>query len=338
MKILWFYKYSDRYNFDRWFHLDLVRDIKKYIPIYAYGPDIHNRYSDICLQKYNENITLKELYEQFKFDVIIINTKSRMFDYYNPHSNIAKGSWLPKDFKYFNKPKVVIEEDYHYEKNDDWYNEMNISLVMQRHLNNYILQKQRKKVKTVWLPFSVNENVFKPNYNINRINLICFAGNKTSIVYKFRKKVCNILTENNAIDFCDIDKDVPNKIRKITLLKDFNHSLKEEAYIRCLQQYVSHINGSSIYNITSAKMFEIMSSGSVLFTNNSDYGLKELFYDDSYVTYEEDCSDAIMQARKIIQDKDYREHIAKRGRECILARHTNEIRTKEMINILEKEL
>jgi len=342
MKILWLYKYSDKYNFDHWFHMDFVKSMRNNgVDIWAYGPELHVEYSELCISQYYKNINLSHIYELFNFDVIVLNTKSRMFDYYNPHTDESRDCWLPMDLNYYPKPKVVLEEDYHYEKNDNWYKEIRSSLVIQRHFNNYKIQKERGQVKTFWLPFSVDTDIFKPNYSINRKNLICFSGNKPAHVYPFRHKACEILKTAGISTFIDFDKDVPDSLRysNNNIIKDFDCKMKEQDYIKCLQDYVCHLNGSSIYNVTPAKMFEIMSSGSVLFTNeNDEYGLKELFDEESYVTYKEDFSDIVIKANRIIKDTSYTKQVAEKGLKCIKERHTKEIRIKEMLNLFRKEL
>jgi hypothetical protein len=134
MKILWLYKYSASYNLDKWFHLEYVRWMKNNgYNIVAYGPGIHEAYPDIAPLAYSELLLSHHLKEILKPDICILNTKSRMFEYYSPHTNVATGCILPNDFKDWNIPKVVIEEDAHYEKNGEWYQEVGIDLLLQRH-------------------------------------------------------------------------------------------------------------------------------------------------------------------------------------------------------------
>jgi spore maturation protein CgeB len=84
-------------------------------------------------------------------------------------------------------------------------------------------------------------------------------------------------------------------------------------------------------------MFEIMASGSVLLTDEGDdYGLRELFVDDSYCTYKRDGSDIIKKAKLIINESGYRDLITKQAIKCITEKHTHKIRAKELIDIIEK--
>ena len=85
-------------------------------------------------------------------------------------------------------------------------------------------------------------------------------------------------------------------------------------------------------------MFEVMSSGGVLLTDKGNrYGLKKLFYKDTYCTYKRDGSDIVKKARMIINEPTYREHLTSRALKCIQERHTHEIRAQELLRILRRE-
>jgi len=325
MKALWLYQHSDKYSYDSFFHMDYARHVAQLarqsnnaLDLRAYGPNLHQNYSDIIVCPYDEKLTFKDLKEIYKFDVIILNTKSRAFSNYSPHTGVAEGCWLPKGLFEFECPKVVIEEDYHYEKNDNWYIENGFELVIQRHYNNYLIQKRREKINTTWLPFSVNVDIFKPNPNIRKRNVIAFAGNNPISVYPNRYHATRLLEHTH-------------------LINNFGSKLRGKAYIECLQQYVAHLSCSSIYNITPAKMFEIMACGSVLFTNDNDnYGLKYLFDNNSFVTYKEDYSNVASRAKYLLNNPEFTAKIANNGLKEIHAKHTDEIRTEQLLHILEQ--
>lgn len=329
MKILWLYKFDGRYHFDHWFHVDLVYHIRKAgHECYAYGPQIHTEYGDITLQNYRPEITMEELHKRFQFDVVICCTKSRMFEDYRPPlvpppaPERRVGCWLPKDFSSWKGPKVVMEEDYHYETDNNWYKDMNISLVLQRHKSSVkrFFDNNAQGIKCQWHPLSVDQETFKPDNRV-RINKICMAASVVHEIYKGRR----LLIE---------------KLTPLGMMENHMEQRKVEgAYVECLKSYVSHGNCSSIYDITPAKMFEIMSSGSVLLTDRKDtYGLKELFYDGSYVNYEWDGSNIPEVGKKILNEPEFVKEVTTKGRQCILDRHTHAIRIGEMVEIFQKEL
>lgn len=328
MNILWLYKFDPKAHVDRWFHMDFVRDLKKHTKsnIYAYGPGLEIEYRDLVPALYSKDTTLHSLIEAYDIDVVILNTKSRMFEVYlptlawsNQKGEIREGCWLPPDFNDVKIPKVMIEEDYHYEPLDDWYQEVGIDLMLNRHYKNNKECQRRGNLKAKWLPLSVDETIFCPNDDIQRHSKVSLVGSCFSNVYPHRSAAYPMLIDNSLLDF-------------------YEHKVVGSAYVLNLQSYVSHLCGSSVYDITPAKMFEIMASGSILFTNKSeDYGLQQLFPDNAYCTYKEDYSDVINVAAKICSDLDLQSMISGEGINCIRERHTNRIRANELIEILQEE-
>jgi hypothetical protein len=81
-----------------------------------------------------------------------------------------------------------------------------------------------------------------------------------------------------------------------------------------------------------------MASGSVLFTDAAeDYGLSELFPNNSYCTYKRDGSTVIEKAKFIINEPAYRDSVTSKAVKCMQEKHTHEIRAKELIKIIEKK-
>jgi hypothetical protein len=312
-KILWLYRYIPEYDFDNWLHLKFVETMKQHagVEVLTYGPGIDKGYPHLTTLPYNPKITINDIKKHFDFDVQIMNTKSRMFTDYNPHKKIANGQWLPSDFDKINTPRIVIEEDYHYETDDLWYQQSKIDLILQRHWS----QAQRQvTVPMKWFPFSVDINTFCPG-PVNRQNKICFAGSSEAHTYICRRTACNKLNANRLIVA------FPNR-QKIGI-----------AYVNCLKEYVAHLSCASTYRLTPAKMFEIMASGSILLTNEND-DLPLLFPPGSYCTYKTDCSDVIAVARKILMNRQYSREIVKNGLEAVRTRHSHQTRINELLNII----
>ena len=105
-------------------------------------------------------------------------------------------------------------------------------------------------------------------------------------------------------------------------------------YVKNLQEYISHISCGSIYNIVPAKCFEIMASGSVLFTNKFD-GIEKLFPDNAYVLYDNKFIDVVEKANLILNDISYRENIIKNAIKCIHEKHSHFYRMKQLFEHLE---
>ena len=317
MKILWLYRYTPHRHYNHWFHTDFARAISEEdnvnLKIYGYQMEEQKDINNLLFKPYNESILMKDLRKEFDYNIIILDCWNRAYK-----SPFIKQMWLPKDFKYINVPKIVIEGDFHNIKDPKWYLDLNINLILHRHYTNIKRANRTLPIKNIWFPCSINNNIFKPTSRLTRINKFCAVGEMNNDVYKYRKEALKILKNNNLI----------TKERL----------LREEKYIICLQSYVSHLNGSSLYNLNIAKMFEIMASGSVLLTDKIDAsGIKELFPDNSYCTYKRDYSNLISNAKKIINEPEYREYITTNAIKCINEKHTHEIRVKQLINIIKQE-
>jgi spore maturation protein CgeB len=317
LKILWLYQFLDHYNHDDWLHMKFAEYIANsgQCELVAYGPGLHENYRDVAPIKYNQKIMLGNLYNELRFDAVIINTKSRCFDYYNPHKQELRGCWLAEDFSAFDKtPKLVLEEDYHYELNDTWYQEQRIDLILQRH---YAHVSRQEKVPMKWLPFSVDTTIFKPSDTHEKINKVCMAG-AVNGAYPERQIISNALQRNQLID-------VFSSKEKIGL-----------DYVKCLQQYTIALCGSSRYHITPAKLFEIMASGAVLFTSE-EKDLEILFDKDSYITYNINQSESaiVQKVREILNNINLRDNITSKALKCINEKHTHDVRIKELIKIIE---
>lgn len=308
-----------QYSYDYWLREHFILQIPNYVEnsvVFMYGPNTFDAYPESTPLKYNERTLIKNICDLLSIDVILIAQKSRTFINYHPGRDKMNESWLPKDFASFDEvPKIVIEEDYHYEKNDKWYVENGIDLILQRHYSQLLRQE---KVPMKWFPFSVDTEVFKLN-DVDRTQRFCLTGSLGGSVYKHRESVYHILTRLGVVDGF------------------VKREMTGYSYIKNLQQYVSHICCGSAFDITPAKAFEIMASGSVLFTNRFS-GINELFPDDAYCFYKEDYSDVEGKVNWILNDSDYVDHTVAAGLQCIAERHSHEYRINELMVIIDEVL
>ena len=313
MRILYLYQDIPAYGYDRWLREHFILQISKYRPNYKvlmYGPGVHKVYPKFCAMPYEEKCTFKKLQKLYRFDVVLIAQKSRMHIVYYPDRE-ENETWLFQDFSELNVPKIVIEEDYHYERDDEWYVQNGINLILQRH---YSQSLREQTIPMRWFPFSVDPEVFQPGSS-ERINKLCLTGSSEGDVYRHRREVYE-------------------RLSKVHMAEGF---LKRQKigidYVKNLQEYVGHINCGSIYEINPAKCFEIMASGSVLFTNKFQ-GIDQLFPDNAYCSYKNDLSDVIDQAKRIINDTDYAQSISNAALDCIYERHTHKQRIDELIRFI----
>lgn len=320
LNILWLYGSIAKWDdINHWYHLDFARVLAKQenVNLMVYGHRMKELHPDIAKIPFNLEMTGLDLKKEFDYDVIIMDNKNRFYTSPGKRNTL----WLKPSFfnRLDNIPKIMLEGDYHLHfKHPDevnWYSDRKVDLLLVRHFSSLKYHKDYS-MPIKWFPCSVDTNVFKPNPDIERKNQICLIGGYGVNYYIYRNSAGKILEPTNLI-----------KIYKGRLLGD-NYPL-------CLQSYLSHISGSSTRFISAAKMFEIMASGSVLLTDEGyEYGLQELFPDNSYCTYKRDGSDVIQKAQKIINDTDYRDYTIKNALKIINDNHTHEKRANELINII----
>jgi len=334
MKILYLFHFKPWNNYDHYLNIDFAYILGCYpgIELQGYGLHLTEHQPNLAPLRYNPNILLADIYKNFQFDIIIANTKGRCFEYYNPHEGIDHGTWLPKDFAQWNKtPKIIFEEDYHYEANDNWYKIMGFDLILQRHYSQYFREEY---IPMKFFPFSVDTSTFNPwrteancknkiiplSPQNKRQKHITFVGHNADAAYIYRQKAIKKLVESKlAIDFSSSES--------------LQHRKIDGEYIKILRDYLAYISCGSIYEICAAKNFEIISSGGILFTNKF-FGIDEILPDYCYVSYKEDLTDLIGKAKLIINEPEYCKEVVNNGREWINQHHTHEIRIEELKNII----
>jgi len=333
INILWLYGSIPKFDvINHWYHADFAKVLSKMpnINLMLYGFGMEKLYPNMTKTPYDAKMTGKDIKKEFNFDVIIMDNKQRFLDRAQPSIN-PRTFWLTPSF--FNglgeTPKIMLEGDYHQHvmranlssPELDWYVDRQVDLLLVRHLDN-LKHAKNSSIPMMWLPCSVNNTIFKPNLEIERINKICLISGYGLATYKYRTLAGKILSSTDLVDI-------------------YQKRFIGEDYITCLQQYMSHISGSSgscRNYITAAKMFEIMASGSLLLTDKGDeYGLKELFPGSSYCTYKRDGSDIITKSELIINEPAYRKFVTNRAIECISKKHTHEIRANELLDIIVKK-
>lgn len=329
MKILWLYQYMPLYNFDHHLHMSFAKVMSCHpgVQLYAYGPCIQEGYPNLSLIKYDPNLTMSDLHNMFAFDVCIVNTKSRCFTFYSPLLKRAEGCWLPKDFSTWTKTKkIMIEEDYHYETDDLWYKEMNFDLLIQRH---YSQSLREEHVPMHFLPFSVDTGVFNP------WNETCVHGSKVIPLIPHNKRLRSFAFVGNDADKAyNFRKAATTKLCDEKLGVSYTGSKKVDGeYVEVLRKYFAYVSCGSIYDICAGKNFEIIASGGILFTNKF-LGIDLILPPNCYVSYKNDCSDVIEQAKHLLNDHAYAKHIQENALQWITEYHTHEIRIKQLIQLL----
>ena len=329
MRILWLDEACRHDRYDDWLHWKFAKAIKPYADIFFYAPFIHEKEPSFTPIPYEKNLLLEDIVSELKIDCVIMDTKGGAYHNYLPdllYHDKHSGSifWLPKDFKTCKVKKICIEEDFQYETSYDWHENLGFELILQHH---YVhVSKIPTSIPVKYFPFSVDSTVFFDRGN-PRNEKVGFAGTQKAgnamqggSVYLPRETAYDKLFSQGFL--ADISTPAGQRI-------------EGQNYVDYLQKNIAYLSCGSVYNLTPAKMFEIMASGGVLFTNKT-IGLEELFPEGSYETYDKTCSDLIDKVKNIIDNKEYREQMVKKAKECISNCHTYEIRIKELLNHIEK--
>ncbi len=333
LKILWLYGSNHKFDkINHWYHLGFARILanKPNVNLMIYGYKMHQLHPDIAKIPFDEKKKGIDVKKEFDFDIVIMDNKNRFAFTQTLKDRKAKKPrhfWLKPEFfdGLDNIPKVFLEGDYHLHfrmgrpEEKDWYKKRKVDLLLVRHLTALDYHKD-KTIPIQWFPCSVNDQIFKPNPNIKRKNKVCLISGYGINYYSYRNTAGKILEPVGLIDI-------------------YGERFIGDDYIKNLQSYICHLSGSSIRAITPAKMFEYMASGTLLLTDEGwEYGLKELFPDDTYVTYNKKTYyDLIPKVEKIINDKAFRQHTTKKALKCIKNKHTHEIRAQELLDIITKQ-
>ncbi len=316
MKILWFYRYNRYYNKDEELHAGFIKAVSQHpdVEVKVYGPYLEDVLPELLVKTYKQSEHIDDVTKDFKPDVILMTTKSRMFKDYNPHNGEESTCWLPYEWNTLQVPRVILEEDFFYERNDDWYFKNNIAIILNRH---YSQSKRITKCKNIWFPFSVDINKFKPDNSIQKTNKICFAGALGAEGYMYRRMAVDKLKSTGMIDV-------------------FSNGEKQgEDYIKCLQEYTCQLAGTLKYNITPAKIFEIMACGGVLLVNDADNGMYKLFPRGGYVHY--NSKNIVQKAYNILNGQPITQLMANEGRQDILEYHSHFVRIQQLVDLIKKE-
>jgi hypothetical protein len=329
LRILWLEHATRVGRYDDWLHHKFALHLRKFVDeVYFYAPYIHERLPKHTPIQYEKNQSIKSIVEKLNIDVIIMDTKGGMFDNYFPKTIFADrngglgNSWVPPDFADCKTLKICIEEDFHYETDTKWYEDLGIKVLLQKHYSQYI---REMGLPQRFFPFSVDTDAFYPQ-GLSRERLIGFAGStnarnalSSGSVYVYRESAFTALGNGGKL--------AP---------KTGRHTA--DHYIDYLQRYIGYVCCGSIFNLSPAKMVEIMASGGVLFTNEDTSGLEQLFEPDTYFIYNNQANDICKKANQIIEDDVLRQKMVDGALEVIRQRHSHDVRCGELVEIIKEYL
>jgi hypothetical protein len=165
-----------------------------------------------------------------------------------------------------------------------------------------------------WLPLACEpETHGYSSTNTDKLYEIGFVGNK-GLVGSDRRQLLEKLEANFQLN--DLNrKYLPEEIGDI-------YSKSQIVFNYC-------INGD-----VNMRVFEALCSGRLLLTNAIPNGLEELFTDRKHLVIYHNPEEAIELARYYLNNHDEREAIAKAGQTEVLAKHTYDFRTEQILTTI----
>jgi spore maturation protein CgeB len=81
----------------------------------------------------------------------------------------------------------------------------------------------------------------------------------------------------------------------------------------------------------NVRVFEAMAAGAMLITNRDADGLNELFQENIHLVCYESNDELISKIRYYLEHDEERREIARKGHEEVMAKHTYQVRTREIL-------
>lgn len=223
-------------------------------------------------------------------------------------------------------PKAMLFEDQHGDNNlkQIQFAIKHQFLILHRYQFNKFHKDVHKLTKCVWFPHSVNIHKFR-NYKQNKKYEILLTGAEYK-VYETRNFIKTTFKDDTRLHIIPRPKE--NSINPYPVGIDYAKEINK-AYLT--------VACGSIYQYPVMKYFEIPACNSVIygdwFPELGELGFKP--YENMIVI---DKDNPYFQIKMLFENKHRLEKISKAGMKLINSRHTNEIRAKELIQILKDNL
>lgn len=222
----------------------------------------------------------------------------------------------------FNLPLFSILVDQHSLVDND---QVNIAIknnfkVFHRYKFNLFHKDLPNKIKTFYLPHSVNINIYK-NFNLKKeIDLLQTGA--ISSVYLLRNFIKNYNFKN--INYKFIERPDDTNLKKWPIGND---------YINLINKSKFTLACGSKYNYPVLKYFEIPACGSIIYGSYFDE-LRDLGFIRNINFIEADTNNPEDHIKKLLKEKELLENICLNGFKLINEKHSNSIRINQMMNII----
>jgi hypothetical protein len=303
MKILILSRYQMKKR--NWGRELFKRDISKYHDVTFYGPGYIKG-----IDSHQQNIPILPIIGDH--DIIF----SFVFSYASQFT----------DYDKITTPKIHWEVDYvipyktsegslHVQNPFYYYAKYDLIFAPVKKMVTYMKDNNIAK-KIEWLPFSVCINNYK-NLNLEKTIDVMSSYTIKDYLYPDRKNIQKFL---NNLSY-----------------RIFTENVTHQDYIQKINQSKIFVTKNNVYNFLSMKYTEILSCGTLLLADRpddlEDIGLK----DGEHLIIYNSLNDLKDKIDYFLKYEKEREEIAKNGMDFVRKNHNNDIRIKEMTEIIKKE-
>lgn len=237
--------------------------------------------------------------------------------------------YMLEDWDKIDIPVVLIIEDMHSNDPNDRLNWKSLALkygfhIMHRYQFRKFFTDIPDKLKTHWSPHSINTSIFN-NYSCEKDKGLLQTGAVYKI-YRTRNTVSNEL--NGSPFFNRIVRPIEYSDKPWPVGKEYAKQLNSAHMCLCCGADVQY---------PVRKYFEIPACASVIYGDYFDE-LGDLGFEPDKNMIQVDLKNIKSQVTNILSDKDKLQEIAYNGYRLINERHTDEIRTLELKQWLQKEV
>jgi len=198
------------------------------------------------------------------------------------------------------------------------FNKINYDIIFFR----YALQEKRLKENSIdgvhyLLPWSVNTDLYY-DYGLEK-SIDVMSSFHTSSIHPNRYNIRRIVSK----------MDVTSYLKPIYF----------EEYIKKINESKIFVTSNVYERELSGKYYEVMACGTLLLTTEPNDLNKLGFYNNEHlIIYKDDFSDLKDKIEYFLKHDRERKEIAKNGMELVRSRHSQKVRVKEFINIVEAEI
>lgn len=286
-------------------NLDFIKKLKPYCDEFHVVPVYNGKDKKVFFPA-------KKVYKKYKPDIMICHAQTPLLDGY---------------FKNVKCMKVIVAVDFYKiikGKRFSFYKNNKFDLMIYR---NCLHKEERDyiKIPNVWLPWSADENIFRPKKQFNnKMSKIGFSGKYApKNIYYQRNKAINLLKNNN-------------------LLKNYG-KVGYKKYPKVLRSHLSMLTSAEDLlslgrpGYTFAKLFEIMASGSIPLI--PPFKEEKIFFKDkpkAFVKYASDVSDIVEKAKFISLNRNLMKEMSYNAYKIFAEKHTDTMRIHEFCQYLKE--